>query len=349
MRHGGDIETFKEKLNQEFIDFSSNINPFGIPREIEEEISSSISDLKRYPDIQYRELKKYLGKYLKCHKDNILVGNGVMELIDHAISLYDKILLVHPSFLEYEERAKLHGLKIDSIVLKGDLSLNQESGLLDKIQEGQLLILGNPNNPTGYRIEENYLKEIYKKICEKNGMLVLDEAFYEFTPMEYNSIDLFKNRLQNIIILRAATKFFALPGIRLGYGVTNIDMKKKIEERSLPWSVNTLAAKAGTRLHELEEYSKKSRRYFKEERQRIFNRLENLQGIKYYKSQANYVLLEFLTSTGKDCLDYMLERGIIVRTCDNYQGLTKKHIRFAIRNREENDYFIENLKEFLKG
>lgn len=349
MRHGGDTQTFKNIYGHDFIDFSSNINPLGIPEEVISELEDSIPLLNKYPDIQYRDLKKELAKYLNCSKENVLVGNGVMELIDTVISMYHKILLVHPSFVEYEERAKVHDLLVDHIILKDNFQLNSGKDILERIEENQLVLLGNPNNPTGYRIDRFLLINIYKKVKEKKGLLVLDEAFFEFGTNEYDSIDLFSNDLSHLIILRAATKFFALPGIRLGYGVTNLELKNKIEERLLPWSVNTLAMKAGMILPKLGEYRARSQEYFLNERKRLYSALNEIKELEYYFSEANYILMRLKNKKASECLDFMAKNGILIRTCENFRGLDDRFIRVAIRNKEENDQLLEKLKEFLKG
>lgn len=349
MRHGGDVETFRQRYGRDFIDFSSNINPFGIPDEIRDTIIKGVPELVSYPDIQYRKLKTSLAKYLNCSVENVVVGNGVMELVDHAISQFPKALICHPSFVEYEDRAKFHRLEIENLILPFPLEVNDSVGLLEKIKKGQVVILGNPNNPTGYTLKKDFLIKLYDLVCEKNAFLILDEAFYEFTECGYDSIELFNDRLDNIIILRAATKFFALPGLRLGYGVTGKLFKKKLEEGILPWSVNTLAMRAGQEIYKLKEYISSSQSYFLEERARIFKILDSLEEVQCFPSQANFILLEFKNTSGDKFLSFMLDNGIIVRTCDNYMGLDQKFVRFAIKSREENNKFLSLLEQFLKG
>lgn len=349
MRHGGDVESYIRIYKKQPIDFSSNINPLGVPLLLKKTIEDSVDLLNIYPDIQYRSLKSSLSKYLKCSEENIIVGNGVMELIDSTLAEFESVILVHPCFNEYESRAKIHGLEISNIILEENFILKNPSTLFEKIKKNQVIILGNPNNPTGFRLEKNFLLDLYALVKEKGAFLVLDEAFYEFTMEDYDSIQLFKNDLDNIMILRAATKFFALPGIRLGYGVTGLEIKKRIEERLLPWSVNTLAMKAGEKLHELEEYCTSSKEYFFEERNRLFSLLKNLVGITFYPSDANYILLRFCKRSGREFYGFMAQRGILVRTCENYRGLDDSYIRFAIKSKDENSLFVDLLVEFLKG
>lgn len=348
MKHGGDLLSYKEYYDGELVDYSSNINPLGMPEGLEKVLADSFKELEAYPDIKYRRLKKSVGDYLKCKEPNIVFGNGAVELIDNFIFLAKRVLIWTPSFLEYEERALIRNKEVIKIPYKDDFTIDL-SGIGAIIQEGDMLVLGNPNNPTGLRIKEEELFIIYEIIKKKNGFLLLDEAFFEFCPEDYDSIELFREvDYEKIGIIRAATKFFALPGIRLGYGCTSEKMARKIEEIQLPWSINTLAEVAGNYIFHCKKYMEESKRYIEKERTYLLEELSKIKFIKTYATTTNYILIHLLTLEEEDVFQFFLHRGIIIRKCSSFRGLNNNFIRIAIKDRENNKRLLEIFKELGK-
>lgn len=348
MEHGADLLTYKDRYDGELIDFSSNINPLGPPKGLEEVLIDSFKSLIAYPDIKYRKLKESISNYLYCDKDNILVGNGAVEIIDSFVISAKRVIITTPSFSEYEKRAIIHGKPVIKIPYRDDFTIDIDK--LDVISEGDLLILGNPNNPTGLRIEKDQLLEIYGIVKKAKAFLVLDEAFFEFCPEDYDSIQIFKEYgFERIGIIRAATKFFALPGIRLGYGCTSPEWKKEIEKNQLPWSVNTLADAAGQFIFNDREYIEKSKIYMESERQFLLTELSKIEGIKPYKTHTNYILIKLLKWDEEYVFNFFLSNGILIRKCSSFKELGKDHIRVAVKDRILNqsliDVFIKLIKE----
>jgi threonine-phosphate decarboxylase len=216
MRHGGDLLSYSKDFVGRLIDFSSNINPLGYPKGLEESLVSSFTDLMVYPDIKYRKLKKAVAQYLGCDEGEIILGNGAVEIINNLVMLFDRVIVFTPCFSEYIERPRILGKEVLKLPLKEDFSIDIDL-IRENISAGDLVILGNPNNPTGRRIPKDLLMDIHELVRSNAAHLLLDEAFYEFCPLDYDSIELFRSS-NNICVIRAATKFFALPGIRLGYG-----------------------------------------------------------------------------------------------------------------------------------
>lgn len=345
MSHGGDLESYKNCYDGELVDYSSNINPLGMPKGLEEVIVDGVKKLEVYPDIRYRNLRNYAGKYLKCKEDNTVLGNGAVELIDNFIFLAKRILICIPSFSEYEERALIHNKEVVSISYKEDFTIDIQA-LASTVQEGDMLILGNPNNPTGIRIGEDELISIYNIVKKNNGFLLLDEAFFEFCPRDYDSIELFrKTDYINLGIIRAATKFFALPGIRLGYGCTYNKVAKMIGENQLPWNINALAEVAGSYIFNQREYIEESKVYIEKERNYLLSELSTVSFIRPYFTNANYILIKLLNTDEKCVFNFFLHRGIIIRKCSSFKGLNKGFIRIAIKNRKNNNKLIETFKE----
>ncbi|MBC8591411.1 pyridoxal phosphate-dependent aminotransferase [Wansuia hejianensis] len=348
MLHGGDLLSYEDSYKGELIDFSSNINPLGPPKGLYEKLIESFHTLNSYPDIQYRKLKASIGKYLNCNKDNVVVGNGAVEILNNFIFTGKRILVFTPSFSEYELRAIAHGKEVKRIPYKEDFTIDT-SIIKEEIKKGDLLILGNPNNPTGLRIEKDVLLQVYEIIRKKEGYLLLDEAFYEFCPSDYDSIELFKDKdYENIGIIRAATKFFALPGIRLGYGCASRKKVEELKKIELPWTINSLADSAGQFIFKDKEYIKNSRAYIERERKYLLKELKKIPGIKVYDTQVNYILIKLIDWDEEYVFKFFLNRGIIIRKCKSFIDLSDNHIRVAIKDRSSNEKLINIFKNLFE-
>ena len=347
MIHGGDTISYRDYYDGDLVDYSSNINPLGMPEGLEEELIAGFSKLTSYPDIKYRNLKEAVAQYLKCHRENILVGNGAVEIIDNFIHNSEKVMIVTPSFAEYELRSKVHKKQVSRLEYGEDFKIDLRE-LEEKLEKNQLLILGNPNNPTGLRIEKEELLNIYKIVISKEASLLLDEAFFEFCPWDYDSIEIFKEyKYRNVGIIRAATKFFALPGIRLGYGCTSLEKVKEIEELQLPWSVNSLANTAGNYIFKQKEYIEKSKDYIARQRNLMLAELEKIENIKAYNSHTDYILIKSLKYDEDYLFEFFAKRGIIIRKASSFVGLDKFHIRIAIKDEENNLRVLNIFKDLI--
>lgn len=345
MEHGGDVLSYKDFYKGEIIDFSSNINPLGLPLGLKEKILEGVKDINRYPDIKYRHLKSQISKYLRCPRENVVVGNGAMDIINNFTVLFPRIITFIPSFSEYEKRALANGKDIVRLGYNKDFTINTQA-LNENIKEGDLVILGNPNNPTGLRIHRESLMEIYQLVKNKGAYLLLDEAFYEFTPRDYDSIEIFKAYgFHSVGIIRAATKFFALPGLRLGYGCISKDMIDKYSQVEMPWSVNTFADLAGQYIFKDKGYIKESQAYIERERKFLLENLKALDGIHPYNTHTNYILIKLLKWKEDFVFRFFLKRGILLRKCSNFPGLEGEFIRIAIRTREDNEKILKVFRE----
>ncbi|NLC03065.1 MAG: aminotransferase class I/II-fold pyridoxal phosphate-dependent enzyme [Tissierellia bacterium] len=345
MDHGGDLLTYEHHYDGELIDFSSNINPLGPPKGLDEILINSFKSLESYPDIQYRKLKISISKYLQCNSKNVLVGNGAVEIINNFIIPANRVIVMTPAFSEYEKRAIAHGKEVVKLKYNDDFSIDLHK-LNTILKEEDLLILGNPNNPTGLRIEKHVLLQIYNLVKNKNAYLLLDEAFYEFAPPDYDSIEIFKrNDYKSLGIIRAATKFFALPGIRLGYGCASSLKVEEISKIELPWSINALADIAGQFIFKDKDYINESKDYIEVQRDFLMDRLRKLNNIKVYETHTNYILIK-LEKWDEDYLfNHFLKHGIVIRKCSSFKELGNNHIRIAIKNRENNLKLINIFKK----
>ncbi|WP_310603343.1 pyridoxal phosphate-dependent aminotransferase [Anaerosporobacter sp.] len=337
--HGGDIYNIKVKH-----DFSANINPLGIPSEVLEAISTSLRDIVNYPDVNCSKLRNALSSKLHIPQQYFYIGNGAADaLFTLALAKKPKTaLLVSPTFAEYEQALKSVDCKISYYELQDSNGFAITEDYITALSPNlDMIILCNPNNPVGNTISHEVVLHILKRCFELNITVVVDECFNDFLKNpEYHTLLEALDRYNNLVILQAFTKMYAMPGLRLGYLMTaNQQLITKMQEVSQPWSVSTLAQVAGVVAVKQEDYVSKTREYVEKEREFLCKALFDM-GIRYFEPEANYILFY-------DAIDWykeLLEEGILIRDCSNYRGLSKGYYRIAVRTREENEVLIEVMR-----
>ena len=365
--HGGNIyKIFREKNIDKILDYSSNINPYGLPENLKKEIFEKLFVLERYPDPDYIELREKIAEKNNLNIENIIVGNGATEIIFLFMKILSpkKVLIVSPTFGEYERAIKSSILADDSLEINyfelkeaENFVLNIKNLETELENNYDLLILCNPNNPTGQFLKLKKLEEILK-ICEqKNTKLFVDEAFVEFVEdWENESIINSKENKENLFVIRAFTKFFAIPGLRLGYGICfNNNLLKKMLEKKEPWSVNNIADLAGQTILDDENYIQKTKEWIKDQKKYMYENLNKIEGLRAYKTEVNFILLKIednLLEKGLDVKNLrkkMLEKGILIRDASNFIYLDKHYFRLAIKDKLNNKKVIETLTSILKN
>ncbi|GAA0115507.1 pyridoxal phosphate-dependent aminotransferase [Clostridium senegalense] len=358
MKHGGDIYSDGILKGKKLIDFSSNINPLGVPNSIVNNINEAVDMLNVYPDIKYRILKDNLIDYvnesyeyfgmekreIKVTHDNVLLGNGASEILDLAIGALKSITIVVPSFVEYEDNAIKHGLDIKYSYLKEDFTYDYDD-ILNKVKGSEGLIIGNPNNPNGCIIDKEKFKTILN-YCELNNKIILiDEAFIEFTlNLNLSFVDLI-NKYKCLVIIRAITKFYGLPGVRFGFALTTneriIDYFNLMQN---PWNINCFAEVAVKYGLKDEKYILESINWIKVERHLMLEELDKAKFVNtVYNTYGNYILLKLKDINCHKFYEKLKKKGIIIRKCDNYKGLNEEFVRVAIKDRELNLRLLEAM------
>ncbi len=345
MKHGGDILSYQHLYDGPIIDFSSNINPLGYPKILDELIPKGLDALTVYPDIHYRALRQAIAAYLDCQPDEVLVGNGSVEILEHFCREAKRVLVCIPCFAEYLERPRIYHKEVVKIGLPEDFTVSLTL-LESRLKKGDLLILGNPNNPTGLRIDRDELQAIQALTEERKAFLVLDEAFFEFCTEDYDSIRLFYGK-KHVCIIRAATKFFGLPGIRLGYAYATQTVAQKYRATALPWRINAIAELAGRAIFQDGEYIRESKEVMKEQRQYMLSQLKTIEGITVYAPDTSFILLKLRDYTEDELFDRLMRQGLLIRKASSFDGLDNSFIRVAIKDPESNKKLIKALKENL--
>lgn len=346
--HGGNIYKLKREGGVEVLDYSSNINPLGVPESFKKAVIENFEALEKYPDIDYVELRECIADYNGCSIENVIVGNGATEVLFLYMKAIKakKVLIIAPTFAEYERAAKAAGRDVKFFPLSKDFLLD-ENLLMDFITDEDVVVMCNPNNPTGKFQDLDKIERIAQFLERKNKKLFIDEAFIEFVD-GWKEKTAFLLKHKNIFILRALTKFFALPGVRLGYGLTldeNIlDEIKKIRE---PWSVNGVAEIAGKTMLFDKLYIHKTETWIKKEKIQFYEELKSLKGIEVTPTETNFILVKLLNDDAKSFRKKMIENGVLVRDASNFVFLDESYIRLAIKDRKSNEKVLEALKKVL--
>lgn len=343
--HGGDIYSFDK--DKGIIDFSSNINPLGVRKDVICEIKKNIYNVEIYPDTRCQKLRYAISEKERINMDYIICGNGAAELIYHIIfALKPKTgLFIIPSFSEYEYAADVLSVKKKYYAVKEENNFDILSDIIEYINnDTDIVFLCNPNNPTGRLAEQDIILKIIDK-CEKTGtVIVIDECFMDFVQKEkiYSSVKHIKD-YNNLIVLKAFTKTYALPGLRLGYALLRDKEKiERIYSSRQPWSVSSLAQTAGEAALKESGYEKRARELIMREKEYIKKEFEKL-GIKYFESYANFILFKEREGLDKE----IIKHNILIRNCGNFKGLCEGYYRVAVKRRSENEKLIGALKKLI--
>lgn len=341
------------KYSQKLMDFSSNINPLGVPESFKHALQHNIEEFTKYPDINYIALRKAVGEYLGLDDiAHILVGNGAVELLYKAIQESGKkqLIGVSPTFSEYARAAMQQGLTYSAVdAFDSEYQSIDINKILNEASDKSAVILCNPNNPTGTLISKETLQQLAEGLRDIGALLILDEAFMEFTTnYPQNSMLDQIDQFDNLIIVKAATKFFGMPGIRLGYAISNnLVLLGRIKERMEPWNVNTAAVIAGCSVLRDKNYIAESRAWIEAERAYMYRSLCSIDGIKVYQGAANFHLIKLLRENidAWQLQESLLEKNILIRTPEGFEGLNGQFVRLAVKHREANMILLEELAE----
>ncbi|MEQ8155405.1 MAG: histidinol-phosphate transaminase [Clostridiaceae bacterium] len=349
-KHGGDVY-FRGK---ELVDFSSNINPLGVSQLVKDSAAELFAASEKYPDYEYRELKDSIIEYLRTYenieisRERIILGNGASEILELAVSKVDSIGIAVPSFVEYEEFSVKHNKKTTYIPLNEDFQYDYEE-ILKVLEKCDGIILGNPNNPTGNLINKESFVKILDAAEKGNKKIIVDEAFVEFAGEGSSLVNNIKN-YKCLVIVRAFTKFFGMPGARLGYGISgDVEYLNELRKNQLPWNINSFGELALKKSYKDDKYIKKSREWIKSEIRFIEDELRKIPLFdRVYHTNCNFILCRLKEINSQELYEKLFEKGILIRRCSNFRNLGDAYIRLAIKSRSMNNILINKLSEIYK-
>ena len=356
--HGSDLEKIEEIYHikkEDITSFSANVNPLGISPLLRDTLAKHVDAITSYPDREYAQLRKSICAYTGANFENIIVGNGSTELISLFIQTTHpkKALILGPTYSEYEREISLEGGHTLYYPLKEENNFQMDvedfcSQLNDSLD---LLVLCNPNNPTSTAVARKDMRKILDCALQYGISVMVDETYEEFTPegSKISSIPL-TNNYNNLIVLRGISKFFAAPGLRLGYAVTgNPDLLKYINTKKNPWTINSLAEIAGCIMFSDKDYINKTKALITGERQRMYDTLSSWKTVKVYPSCTNFLLVRILREdvTSDMVFDHCIRKGLMIRDCSTFPFLDSSYIRFCVMSPEKNEELLEALREIL--
>lgn len=357
--HGGDLDAIERVFGipkNEISDFSGNINPLGFPKKAADKLAENIAMVCQYPDKNYFALRESISKYTGANPQNIVVGNGSTELISTFIKSVSakKTVIMGPAYSEYENAVKVIGSDYEYFELKESENFKLNVNRLLTVLNGNvgLFIACNPNNPTGTAINIQEM-ELILVHCKKHGISVMvDETYIEFSDNldKICSIPL-AEKYDNIFIIRGISKFFAAPGLRLGYGITS---SKKFHAllagNQDPWSVNILASYAGELIFTDIDFINKTKQLISSERKRLFDEISSWNNVRIYKSASNFMLIKLLSNkiSASEIFDYMLRKKMVIRDASSFTYLDESFLRFCVLSPEENTSLLTELKTIIE-
>ncbi|MCB6993598.1 threonine-phosphate decarboxylase CobD [bacterium 210820-DFI.6.37] len=350
--HGGDVYTAIEKgmEKKKILDYSANINPLGIPQAVVQAAARALEDCGQYPDPLCRKLGARVAEKEQVPRERLVFGNGAADLI-FRLTIAEKpkkALVPAPSFAEYEKALAAAGCETVRHLLREEEDFALTERILPSLNEDlDMLFLCNPNNPTGSVIRPELLRKIVLRCEERNIRVVVDECFIDFLKdPERATVKDMTESCKSLFVLRAFTKNYAMPGLRLGYGICkDKELLSRIREAGQPWNVSLVAQEAGAAALGQNEYLEEARQLIFRERERLCRGLSVL-GYKVFPPGANYIFFK-LEKSEKNYVDSFQEdlaaEGILIRGCGNYEGLGPGFFRIAVRKEEENKRLLEAL------
>ena len=334
-------------------DFSSNINPLGPSKRALESLKENLNLLSTYPDVDYVDLRRSISSYASCDVKNIVLGLGSTEILSDTIHYFapKTSMILSPCYSEYERELKKISSHIFEYKLeeKNDFKINLDQ-LINTINEKNIdfLIFANPNNPTGTILKNSEVERILRKTEAK---VLVDETYIEFTDMDVFSSSSLTKIYDNLVVVRGTSKFFALPGIRLGYGLSSDEnFLNYFKNKEVLWQVNSVAEICGKVMFSDKKYIEEVFNFITSRRNYIFSEISKIKNLKAYKSFGNFILIKILRGPKAGKLrEKLLEKGLVIRDCKSFNNLDENYFRICLLKDDDNEKLIKNLKEIYRS
>jgi threonine-phosphate decarboxylase len=351
--HGGQLRDLSLRHDipiDQLLDFSVNINPIGPPPSVLTALHTALTDpsiLGSYPDLEYLELRQAISQHTSVPVDCIAVANGFVPLLEAGLQALKvrRCLLPVPAFSEYRLTMTKLDIAVAPFLLTPSDNFRYDIGAILKAAEEHTcdaILLANPQNPSGALCSAREITDLTEKAESRGIKVFIDEAFIDYAPFE--SITQEARKFENAIVFRSVTKFFAVPGLRVAYAVSNAALSNELSRYLAPWSITTLASLAICAALGDESFAQTSRRLNEERRLRLHQQLQNL-GHSSYRSHANFLLFSLAPAIDPSTFweRMITEHRIVLRACANYENIDSRHFRVAVRSQDENERLIHCL------
>lgn len=343
--HGGRIYEYAERsgrMPEEILDFSANINPLGPPVSVMAAIHTAMKSVSHYPDSRHTAVKAVLSQRFEIDGQAVFCGNGASEVIDLTIRQMrpERIFVFEPAFAQYELTAHRVGAAIVHVPLHGDFSL---ANILDRIKpspsRGDMVIYNNPHNPTGHLWKRQEWVEVLQELCSRGVVALIDESFMDFRWDEDDlTLISWVKDMKTVVVIRSATKMYAIPGLRFGFGIAHPDIVHRIESYRDHWSVNHFAQAAAIAAYQDTAFVKQTWQWLQSEQAYIGQTWGNHPAVRLYAPSVNYFLVELSSNIDSERITHSLEaEGIFVRRCEDFRCLDNRYLRIAMKSHVHNE------------
>lgn len=341
LTHGGDIYSFAEAHAGALpLDFSANINPFGTPEAVQRAMHEALGQSAHYPDPLCRALRRAIGAREAVDSNWLYCGAGAADVLDRLARVIKPrcALLAAPTFAAYEQSLGDCAFRFHLLREKEQFTLTSRI-LTDITDEIDAVYLCNPNNPTGQAADPDLLEAVARRCAAQNTWLIVDECFLDFLPAG-QSLKPLLEKMPRLVLLRAYTKIFAVPGVRLGYCMTsNTPLIERLYAAGQPWNVSVVAQACGVAAARESEFVRASAEKIAQARTALSRGLR-ARGMTVYPADANFLLFRAPVT---DLCEKLAAHGILVRDCANFRGLWAGFYRVAVRSHEENERLLAAL------
>ena len=342
--HGGNLAWAAATAGcseEAILDFSASISPLGPPASAIAAIQAHLGNLSSYPDPDYRDLRLALGQVHKLPPEWILPGNGSAELLTWAgwdLAKLATTCLVTPAFGDYWRALKAFGAKVQSCPIFLDEELGTPSFPASLSTCG--LLLNNPHNPTGCLFSRSAIIPY----LERFALVVVDEAFMDFLPPEQEqSLSSLVQAYPNLVVLRSLTKFYSVPGLRVGYAIAHPERLKRWQQWRDPWPVNTLAAAAAVAIVQDLAYQNQTWAWLPPARAALFQGLAQIPFLQPYPSAANFLLVRSQKPSSEVQQRLLKHHQILIRDCLSFPELGDRFFRLAVRSSQDNERLLQAM------
>lgn len=353
--HGGNVYAVARQTGavpERLLDYSANINPLGLPSSAADAVRDALAGVVNYPDAAAAALKDAIARRYGVAAELITCGNGAAELLYVLCHMRRprRVLVVAPTFCEYERAARAAGAAVAYCHLAAaDGFALDPAAFAAKLTGIDIAFLCNPNNPTGRLIPRAAVETIAATAARQGAWLVVDESFLDFLPgaADHTCRPLLAS-YSNLIVLQSLTKFYAIPGLRLGFVLADPAVGALLNRGKDPWNVNSLAQAAGVAALADDAYRAASIAVVASAREDFAHGLAALPGLQPFPACANFILARLAGVTAPALRQAMLRDGILIRDCGNYPGLSSAYIRLAVKLPEQNACVLAALGKNLK-
>lgn len=355
--HGGNVHAWARAGGSSVdsvLDFSANINPLGLAGSVQQAIDQSIKLIVHYPDAEAALLKAAISSYYNVDVEAITAGNGAVELLyvlAHTLRP-KRVLIPAPSFSEYQRAARAADAEVEYAYLSPANNFAVDiDAICNRLHHVDMVFIGNPNNPTGTLLPRSALERLVSAAGQAGVLVVIDESFIDFISdgHAYTCRPLL-TQYDNLVIVHSLTKFYAIPGLRLGFALSNPRLAGRLHAAKDPWNVNLIAQAAGVAALSDQCYQETSRQVVECEKKILYAGLQALTGLKPFLPSVNYILID-IAATGQTAArlqQTLAEQGILIRDCSNYPGLSPYYIRVAVKLHEQNKMLLMRLEQAVR-